>query len=85
MLKSVRAMIKRESRPTRHLAGLLVLALAGGFAAPGTASAQTGAPARGDLTVDQAVKLALERNQDLLTSDACTHVQGGLRSNCFPL
>jgi len=66
MSKFVRAMIERAGRPTRHAAGLL--ALAGALAAPGYAGTQAAAPVRGDLTVDQAVKLALERNQDLLTS-----------------
>jgi outer membrane protein TolC len=70
MSKLVRAMIERGGHPTRHAPGLLVLALALGLAAPGSVSAKDAPPepVHGDLTVDQAVKLALERNQDLLTS-----------------
>jgi len=81
MSKFVRAMLERAGRPTRHAAGLLVLALAGGLAA--SASAQDAGPVRGDLTVDQAVRIALERNQDLLTSGENINAASGQQKQAW--
>jgi outer membrane protein len=77
MSKLVRASIERGGRPTRKSPGILILALALGLAAPGQAGAAGYEPVRGDLTVDQAVKLALERNQDLLISGANVNAASG--------
>ena len=86
MSKFVRALIERAGCPTRHAAGLLVLALVGGLSASGYASAgEAVSPVRGDLTVDQAVRLALERNQDLLTSGENINAASGQQKQALQL
>ncbi len=78
-----RATPDRSARPKRFAQSLLVLAAVAGLAAAGNAGAQDNAPMRGDLSVDQAVKLALERNQDLLTSGENVNAASGLKKQAL--
>ena len=58
--------MSNQARALRAIAGLALVLL--GLVPARFASAQDAAsPARGDLSVDQAVRLALERNKDLLS------------------
>ena len=63
------------------IAGLaLVLAALAGSPAY---SQDAAAPARGDLTVDQAVRLALERNKNLLSSAENVEVASGFKKQAL--
>jgi outer membrane protein TolC len=62
-------------------AALVLAALAG---VPAThAFAQDAAPARGDLSVDQAVRLALERNKNVLSSAENVEVASGFKKQAL--
>ena len=80
MSNQVRATMDRAARPVSCALGLvatLTLALAP------CARAQDLSPARGDITVDQAVRFALERNKDLLISGENIPAASGIRKQAL--
>lgn len=80
MSNQVRATMDRAARPVSCALGFvatLILALAP------SASAQDPSPVRGDITVDQAVRLALERNKDLLIAGENIEAAAGVRSQAL--
>ena len=71
-----------RARGVRHVAAALVLAALAGGPAP-HAFAPDAAPARGDLSVDQAVRLALERNKDVLSSAENVEAASGFKKQAL--
>ncbi|MEP7028560.1 MAG: TolC family protein, partial [Candidatus Eisenbacteria bacterium] len=73
----------RAPRPARPFRFLLVLAALVGVAPAGSAFAQAMEPLRGEVGVEQAVQLALERNQDLLISGENVEVASGAKKQAL--
>jgi outer membrane protein TolC len=73
----------RGARPKTHALRLLVLVALAGLVLAGDALAQDNTPVRGDLTVDQAVRLALARNKDLLISSENVEAASGIKKQAL--
>lgn len=85
MSNQARATLDRGVRPLKDPMRILVLSAVIGLALSRGAVAKEApaVPARGDLTVDQAVKLSLERNKDLLVAGENVDAASGIKKSAL--
>jgi outer membrane protein len=85
MSNQARATLDRGVRPLKDPMRILVLSAVIGMALFRGAAADDAAPvpARGDLSADQAVKLSLERNKDLLISGENVDAASGIKKSAL--